>query len=115
VANLKEVGMLYASLLGRAADVAGLRWWLSTGLEGKGLASAFAVSKEGAALAAGKSDAEFVRMLYSNAGIAGDAAGGEAYWTAYLGSHSRGEMLADWVANEAVQKAEFGTDGLWLV
>jgi hypothetical protein len=115
VANLKEVGMLYASLLGRAADVAGLRWWLSTGLEGKGLASAFAVSKEGAALAAGKSDAEFVRMLYSNAGIAGDAAGGEAYWTAYLGSHSRGEMLADWAANEAVQKAEFGTDGLWLV
>ncbi len=114
-ASLKEVGMLYASLLGRAADVAGLRWWLSTGLEGKALASAFAASAEGVAFSAGKSDAQFVQMLYLNAGLSGSAVGGSASWTAYLGSHSRGEMLAAWVGNQDVQAAEFAGDGLWLI
>ena len=109
-AQLKELGLLYQSLLGRAADVAGLQWWLASGLQGQQLVAAFAQSAE----AGHSSDAAFVEALYAHSGLATSAAGGIAAWDSYLASHSRAELLGAWIGNDAVQAALFGSNGLWL-
>jgi hypothetical protein len=113
--RLRSVGMLYESLLDRAADVGGLRAWLATGLDEAQLAAFFVTSAEAQERYAGMNDAAFVQALYANAGLAQGAAGGAASWQDYLASHTRAELLVAWIGNEAVQAAQFGNDGLWLL
>ena len=42
------------------------------------------------------------------------AAGGSQLWTDYLSTHTRVELIAAWVGNDAVASAQFGAHGLWL-
>ena len=116
-AQLEKLGLLYQAVLDRAGDVAGVRWWLERGdsADSAGWAAGFAASAEFKARYDGVSDAAFVQALYSNSGLADTAAGGVAAWQAYLAGHTRVELVGAWIAQDAVQAAQFGTDGLWLV
>ena len=112
---LKSVGLLYQAVLDRPADLAGLSGWVGSGLDAGALARGFAASQEFAQRYGALDDARFVQALYSNSGLAGSAAGGEQVWTDYLGHHTRAELVAAWVNNDAVAAANFTNQGLWLV
>ncbi|WP_373888128.1 DUF4214 domain-containing protein [Massilia sp. Root418] len=118
-AQLEKLGLLYQAVLDRAGDTAGVRWWLERGESADGgsggWAAGFAASAEFKARYDAVSDAAFVQALYANSGLADSAAGGIATWQAYLAGHTRAELIGAWIAQDAVQAAQFGTDGLWLV
>jgi hypothetical protein len=60
-------------------------------------------------------DAAFVKALYDNSGLDAAAAGGMGAWQGYLANHTRAELIAQWIAQDSVVHAQFGTAGLWLV
>jgi hypothetical protein len=114
-ALLDRVGLLYQAVLDRAADVAGLKWFLSSGMDVAHLASAFVGSSEFQSHYGGMNDAAFVQALYANSGLDTKAAGGEQSWEAYLASHTRAELIAAWITQDDVVHAQFGSSGLWIV
>ncbi|MBY0239695.1 MAG: DUF4214 domain-containing protein, partial [Burkholderiaceae bacterium] len=113
-ASLKVLGLLYQTTLDRASDVAGLKYWIETGLQGQTLVQTFTGAPEYIARYGNTSDAQFVHALFQNSGLQGQAAGGEQAWVDYLASHSRVELIGSWIANTDVQAAQFGSDGVWL-
>ncbi|MBA5689058.1 Ig-like domain-containing protein [Rugamonas apoptosis] len=114
-ANLRTVGLLYEAVLDRAGRVAGVNWWTDQHMSAAQLAQGFAGTIEFKARYDGMDDADFVHALYANSGLADSAAGGSAQWTAFLGSHTRAELVGSWVAQQDVVNAQFGTQGLWVV
>ena len=113
--TLKSVGLLYQAVLDRPADLPGFASWVGRGLDAGALAQGFAASQEFSQRYGALDDARFVQALYNNSGLAGGAAGGEQVWTDYLGHHTRAELVAAWIGNDAVAAANFGNQGLWLV
>jgi hypothetical protein len=114
-AQLGSIGLLYQAVLDRAADVAGLKWFLSSGLDAAHLASALVGSSEFQSHYASMNDTAFVQALYANSGLDAKAAGGEQSWEAYLASHTRAELIAAWITQDDVVHAQFGSSGLWIV
>jgi large repetitive protein len=114
-AQLARIGMLYQAVLDRPVDAAGLNWWVSTGIDTTQLAQAIAGTAEFQSHYGGMSNAAFVQALYANSGLAAASAGGEQSWEAYLGSHTRAQLIANWITQDDVVHAQFGASGLWLV
>ena len=63
---------------------------------------------------AGATDLQFVQALYANTGLQAGAAGGMQYWEDYLDTHTRVELVGNWIGNADVTEAQFGTLGLWI-
>jgi Ca2+-binding RTX toxin-like protein len=114
-ARLQAAGLLYQAVLQRPGDVAGLSWWLGTGMDTAQLVRAFSATAEFHARFDGMDDAAFVRALYGNSALDLSAAGGVQAWDDYLLHHTRAELVAQWIAQDSVVHAQFGTSGLWLV
>lgn len=113
--SLQSLGLLYQTLFDRAGDIGGFNWWLSLGGDTLQLATWMTGSAEFTTRYAGTSDIAFVNALYANTGISANAAGGAAHWVDYLHTHTRAEMIAEWVAQAEVVGAHYGDDGIWLV
>ncbi|WP_296943590.1 Ig-like domain-containing protein [uncultured Massilia sp.] len=114
-ATLTTLGLLYQAVLDRTGDAGGFGWWSGLYLDAGALVAAFTGSAEFAARYGSLSDADFVATLYANSGLDANAAGGSAAWVAMLHEHTRAELVGSWIAQDAVQQAQFGTQGLWLV
>lgn len=114
-ATLTTLGLLYQTVFDRSGDIGGFGWWAGTGLSGSELVSGFTASTEFGARFGALSDGDFVAALYANSGLDADAIGGTAAWVNALHTQTRGELVGSWIAQDAVQAAQFGTDGLWLV
>ena len=114
-ATLKSVGLLYQAVLDRAGDLSGFSWWVQHYAGAEAAAEGFVDSAEFKARYKGMDDTAFVRALYDNSGLAGDALGGGAHWTGFLATHTRAELVGAWVAQADVAAAQFGGGGLWLV
>ncbi|GAB3470102.1 hypothetical protein GCM10027321_40080 [Massilia terrae] len=113
-AQLARVGLMYEAVLHRPADLASLASWTAQNMSATQLAQAFTASADYQSKFAGMSDAAFVQALYANSGLAASAAGGMQSWQDYLGHHSRAELIATWIGQDAVVQAQFGANGLWL-
>ncbi|UMR29237.1 DUF4214 domain-containing protein [Massilia sp. MB5] len=113
--RLKTAGLLYQAVFDRAADVGGINWWLSNQADAKQMVNGFVDSAEFQKLYGKLDNAAFVHALYANSGLAANAAGGEAAWVNYLGTHSRAELVGSWIAQDAVMQAQQAGQGLWLV
>ncbi|MCA1857654.1 DUF4347 domain-containing protein [Massilia oculi] len=114
MAQLTQLGLLYQALFDRAGDRAGLQWWMGRGADGAQLVRDFTGTAEFKARYAGTDDAAFVKALFDNAGLDAAAAGGTAYWEAYLATHDRAELIGNWLQNGEVANAQFAGQGLWL-
>ncbi|MCA1246564.1 Ig-like domain-containing protein [Massilia sp. MS-15] len=114
MAQLTRLGLLYQALFDRAGDLAGLQWWMGRGDDGAQLVRDFTGTAEFKARYAGTDDAAFVKALFDNAGLDAAAAGGTAYWEAYLATHDRAELIGNWLQNGEVANAQFAGQGLWL-
>lgn len=115
MATVKQLGLLYQTVLDRAGDLGGFQWWLERDLDSGALVDAFMRTDEFKARYDGVSDALFVQALYDNSGLDADAAGGKASWESYLATHTRAELVATWLAQDGVVDAQFAGPGLWLV
>ncbi|NVE01274.1 DUF4214 domain-containing protein [Massilia sp. BJB1822] len=113
--RLKTAGLLYQAVFDRAADVGGINWWLASQSSSQQMINGFTASAEFQKLYGKLDNAAFVHALYANSGLAADAAGGEAAWVSYLGTHSRAELVGSWIAQDAVIQAQQAGQGLWLV
>jgi hypothetical protein len=113
-ALLKAAGLLYQTVLDRAGDLGGLSWWVQQNVSVAKMAAGFAGSDEFSQRYGALSNADFVHTLYSNTGLADNAAGGSQFWNDYLSTHTRAELIGAWVGNDAVASALFGTQGLTL-
>jgi VCBS repeat-containing protein len=114
-ATVKQLGLLYEAVLGRAGDLPGFQWWLGQDLDGSQLVQRFIQADEVKARYDGISNAAFVKALYDNSGLDASAAGGAANWENYLATHSRAELVASWLSTDGVVNAQFAGQGLWLV
>jgi hypothetical protein len=114
-AQAARVGLMYEAVLDRKPDAGGLAWWASLKLDGAQLAQGFAASGEFQSRYAGMDDAAFVKALYANSGMDAQAAGGMQSWQAYLGHHTRVELIAAWIGQDDVAHAQFGTNGMWVM
>lgn len=115
LATVKQLGLLYQTVLDRAGDLGGFQWWLGRDIDGARLVQDFIDTAEFKARYDGVSDAAFVQALYDNTGLDADAAGGKASWESYLGSHTRAELIATWLTQDGVLDAQFAGSGLWVV
>ncbi|MBB3120043.1 DUF4214 domain-containing protein [Pseudoduganella violacea] len=113
-ARLKTAGLLYQAVFDRAADVGGINWWLVSQSSSQQMVNSFSASDEFQKLYGKLDNAAFVHALYANSGLAANAAGGEAAWVSYLGTHSRAELVGSWIAQDAVIQAQQAGQGLWL-
>jgi len=115
LATLKQLGLLYQTVLDRAGDLGGFQWWLARDIDGARLVQDFIATDEFKARYDSVSDAAFVQALYDNSGLDASAAGGTASWEGYLASHTRAELIASWLTQDGVVDAQFTGAGLWLV
>ena len=113
-ASLRTLGMLYEVVLNRPAELSGLQFWLAHPSSDAALTSVFMQTPEVTNAYGPLDNAAFVHALYVNSHLDPTAAGGEASWQAYLGTHTRAELVASWIGNAAVLDAQFGGTGLWL-
>ncbi|MFD2365132.1 Ig-like domain-containing protein [Pseudoduganella sp. GCM10020061] len=114
-ARLNAVGLLYQAVFDRAGDLAGLSWWLSLDASPAQLAQFFAATDEFQARYGSMDDAAFVQALYANSGLDAAAAGGMQAWEDFLATHTRAELVAQWIEQDGVVAAQFGMDGIWLL
>jgi len=114
-ATVKQLGLLYQAVLGRAGDLPGFQWWLGEDLDSSQLVQRFVQADEVKARYDGISNAAFVKALYDNSGLDASAAGGAANWENYLATHTRAELVASWLSTDGVVNAQFAGHGLWLV
>ncbi len=115
VATVKQLGLLYQTVLGRAGDLGGFQWWIERDVDGARLVQDFIATAEFRARYDGTSDAAFVQALYDNSGLDAGAVGGKASWESYLANHTRAELIANWVTQDGVVDAQFTGAGLWVV
>ncbi len=112
--QLQQVGLLYQSVLGRAADLAGIEYWTTVSNDALTLAARFLDSAEFRAGGAALDDAAFVRLIQENALNSVADAGTLQIWTGYLETHSRAELVVAFVGSADVVAAQYGVQGLWL-
>ncbi len=88
------VARLYLAYFERAADTAGLRHWIGSGLAHQAVSDAFAASDEFQLRYGSLSDEGFIDLVYANVlGRSADAAG-RAYWLGQLAQGvSRGSIM----------------------
>ena len=114
-ATVKQLGLLYQTVLDRAGDLGGFQWWLGRDIDGARLVQDFIATDEFRARYDGISDAAFVQALYDNSGLDATAVGGMASWENYLANHTRAELIATWLTQDGVVDAQFTGPGLWVV
>ncbi|MBB6132743.1 hypothetical protein HD842_000854 [Massilia aurea] len=114
-AKVKQLGLLYQTVLDRAGDLGGFQWWLGRDIDGAQLVQDFIASTEFKLRYDSINDAAFVQALYDNSGLNASAAGGQASWENYLTSHTRAELIATWLDQDGVVDAQFAGAGLWVV
>ena len=114
-ATVKQLGLLYQTVLDRAGDLGGFQWWLERDIHGARLVQDFIATDEFRARYDGISDAAFVQALYDNSGLDATAVGGMASWENYLENHTRAELIATWLTQDGVVDAQFTGPGLWVV
>lgn len=114
-AKVKQLGLLYQTVLDRAGDLAGFQWWLGRDIDGAQLVQDFIATTEFRLRYDSLNDAAFVRALYDNSGLSAGAAGGQASWENYLTGHTRAELIAAWLNQDGVVDAQFAGAGLWVV
>lgn len=112
--QLQQVGLMYQSLLGRAADIGGIAYWTASQFDAVAMAASFLDSAEFSARSGGLDNAAFVSVLVQNALHRADA-GLMLAWTAYLDTHSRAEFVAAFLESDEVVQAQYGVEGLWLI
>ncbi len=111
-----QVARLYESMLGRAADSDGLRFWLNELQNGlasqdfntviKGIATSFALTPEFEARFGETSDEQFLNALYATAFGRTPDADGQAYWLNELASGvSRAEVAMNFALSAEGQEA----------
>ncbi|MFC0252221.1 Ig-like domain-containing protein [Massilia consociata] len=113
--TLKQIGLLYQTVLDRAGDIPGFQWWVEQNLDKTRLVEGFVGSEEYKARYDGLSDTAFVQALYDHSGLDGSAAGGQAGWVNYLSTHTRAQLIGSWIEMDEVTNAQFAGHGLWLV
>ena len=114
-ATVKELGLLYQTVLDRAGDLGGFQWWLGRDIDGAQLVKDFIATAEFKGRYDSVSDAAFVQALYDNSGLDASAVGGKASWESYLATHTRAELVASWLTQDSVVDAQFAGAGLWVV
>jgi len=114
-AKVKQLGLLYQTVLDRAGDLGGFQWWLARDIDGAQLVQDFIATAEFRLRYDSVNDAAFVRALYDNSGLSAGAAGGQASWENYLTGHTRAELIAAWLNQDGVVDAQFAGAGLWVV
>ena len=113
-AALQKVGLLYQIVLGRAGDIAGVTYWAGQNIDTLQLTASFVNSAEFSGTYGSLNNAAFVTALYQNALHRAPDTAGQAYWESYLSSHSRTELVANWINAPEFVAGQFGTEGLWL-
>lgn len=114
-AKVKQLGLLYQTVLDRAGDLGGFQWWLGRDIDGAQLVQDFIATAEFRLRYDSLNDAAFVQALYDNSGLNAGAAGGQASWESFLTSHTRAELIATWLNQDGVVDAQFAGAGLWVV
>lgn len=114
-AKVKQLGLLYQTVLDRAGDLGGFQWWLARDVDGAELVQDFIATAEFKLRYDSINDAAFVQALYDNSGLSAGAAGGQASWQSFLTSHTRAELIATWLNQDGVIDAQFAGAGLWVV
>jgi len=114
-AKVKQLGLLYQTVLDRAGDLGGFQWWLARDVDGAQLVQDFIATAEFKLRYDSINDAAFVQALYDNSGLNAGAAGGQASWENYLTNHTRAELIATWLNQDGVVDAQFAGAGLWVV
>jgi len=114
-AKVKQLGLLYQTVLDRAGDLGGFQWWLGRDIDGAQLVQDFIATTEFKLRYDSINDAAFVQALYDNSGLSAGAAGGQASWENYLTNHTRAELIATWLNQDGVVDAQFAGAGLWVV
>lgn len=114
-AKVKQLGLLYQTVLDRAGDLGGFQWWLGRDIDGAQLVQDFIATAEFRLRYDSLNDAAFVQALYDNSGLNAGAAGGQASWESFLTSHTRAELIATWLNQDGVVDAQFAGAGLWAV
>jgi hypothetical protein len=114
-ASLARIGLLYQTVLDRAADLPGLVHWDAQHLDPLDLAQAFIGSPEFQSRYGTLDNAAFATLIATNAlNHAPDAASVQS-WTTYLDTHSRADMVAALIGTPDVLAAQFAGAGLVLV
>ena len=111
---LQKLGLLYQTLFDRAGDLAGIAWWSGQYTQVDTAVRDFMASSEYAARYGSASDKQFVEALYRNTGLQDSEADGIQYWEGYLTSHTREELITNWIGHADLINAQFGDQGLWL-
>ena len=111
---LQSVALLYQVVLDRAGDADGFGFWVGSHDSSAHMAKMFLESAEFARHYGTLDDAHFVATLLANSGI-GATGSIAAGWEAWLGAHSRADLVVALIGDPAVAGVQFGTQGLWLV
>ncbi|MGA3681981.1 DUF4214 domain-containing protein [Pseudomonas graminis] len=109
---LKQIGLLYETVLDRPGDYGGLTTWTTVNMSLPSITEQFINAFNNAH--GSTSDYDFVKILQTNAL---DHAPDPAFtqeWMAYLGSHSRAETVIGLIGSSEVQTAQFASGGLWF-
>ncbi len=112
---LRPVGQMYQAVLGRAADLVGINYWIGHYQDTVTLAARFVDCAEFKSRFGVLNNDAFVRLIEQNALQHAPDPTSVRSWSTYLDSHSRADMVAAYVGSAEVVAAQFGTQGLWLV
>ncbi len=112
--KLKMLGVLYQSVFDRSADLSGLQFWADLNFDARDYAANFLGSAEFSQLHGEPDNSAFVQILYRNS-LGRDGSAQEVQtWNDYLGTHSRAELVGQWITLPEVLNTQYGTDGLWI-
>jgi hypothetical protein len=114
-ALLEDVAMLYHLVLNRDGELAGVLGWMGSGQSGAALARHFVDAPEFARVFGTPDDRAFVELLYRNAYEREGAPALMQQWQAYLGDHSRAELVALLIDDITLVGSQYGADGLTVV
>ncbi|MBS1187934.1 MAG: hypothetical protein H6R04_1952 [Burkholderiaceae bacterium] len=115
VSTLQNIGLLYQIALGRAGDLAGVAYWSGQSITAEQMSACFVNSAEFKELYGSLSDIDCVAAMYQNTLHRAPDAEGWAYWENYLQSHTKAELVANWINQPEFIGSQYGADGLWLV
>lgn len=106
MATSSEIQQLYVAYFGRAADPAGLDYWVSTGITTKNFAAAMYEQPEFAQVNAGLSVSQQVNALYVNLFGRNADNDGLLYWTQQINT---GKLTLASIANDLIYAANNST------
>ncbi|MBV7537633.1 DUF4214 domain-containing protein [Duganella sp. sic0402] len=114
-ASLTRIGLLYQTVMDRAADLPGLGHWDALHLAPLDLARAFIGSAEFQSRYGTLDNAGFAALMTGNALNHAPDAASVLSWTTYLDTHSRADMVTALIGTPDVLAAQFAGAGLVLV